>query len=170
MKLSVLNRKVHYWVSIFVAGPLLIVAVTGVLLQIKKQWTWVQPTERKGSGNEPAVSFERILEACRSVPEAGVASWSDIVRIDVRPSKGILKATTKTDWEIQIDSKTGEVLQSAYRRSDWIEAIHDGSFFTDWAKYGLFLPSGIGFILLTLTGAYLFWQPIGVKWRRRKNK
>ena len=74
-----------------------------------------------------------------------------------------LKVTTTTDWEIQIDAKTGEVLQSAYRRSDWIEAIHDGSFFTDWAKYGLFLPSGIGLILLTLTGAYLFWQPIGVK-------
>jgi uncharacterized iron-regulated membrane protein len=167
MKPSVLNRKVHYWASIFVAVPLLIVAVSGVLLQIKKQWTWVQPTELKGSGKEPAVSFDRILEACRNVPEAGVASWADIVRIDVRPSKGILKVTTKTDWEIQIDAKTGEVLQSAYRRSDWIEAIHDGSYFTDWAKYGLFLPSGIGLILLTLTGAYLFWQPIGVKWRRR---
>lgn len=168
MKPSVLNRKVHYWASIFVAVPLLIVAVTGVLLQIKKQWAWVQPTELKGSGKEPAVSFDRILEACRNVPEAGVTSWADVTRIDVRPSKGILKVTTKTDWEIQLDNKTGEVLQSAYRRSDWIEAIHDGSFFTDWAKYGLFLPSGIGLILLTLTGAYLFWQPIGVKWRRRK--
>lgn len=169
MKPSVFNRKVHYWVSIFIAVPLLVIAITGVLLQIKKQWTWVQPTELKGSGKEPAVSFDRILEASRGVPEAGVASWSDIVRIDVRPSKGILKVTTKTDWEIQIDNKTGEVLQSAYRRSDWIEAIHDGSFFTDWAKYGLFLPSGIGLFLLTLTGLYLFWQPIGVKWRRRKS-
>lgn len=168
MKPSLLNRKVHYWVSIFIAVPLLVIAVTGVLLQIKKQWAWVQPTELKGSGKEPVISFDRILEASRSVPDAGVVSWSDIVRIDVRPSKGVLKVTTKTDWEIQIDAKTGEVLQSAYRRSDWIEAIHDGSFFTDWAKYGLFLPSGIGLILLTLTGAYLFWQPIGVKWRRRK--
>lgn len=168
MKPSLLNRKVHYWVSIFIALPLLVIAVTGVLLQIKKQWAWVQPTELKGSGKEPVVSFDRILEASRSVPEAGVTSWADITRIDVRPPKGILKVTTKTDWEIQIDTKTGEVLQSAYRRSDWIEAIHDGSFFTDWAKYGLFLPSGIGLILLTLTGAYLFWQPIGVKWRRKK--
>lgn len=168
MKPSLLNRKVHYWVSIFIAVPLLVIAVTGVLLQIKKQWTWVQPTELKGTGKEPAISFDRILEACRNVPEAGVTSWADIVRVDVRPSKGILKVTTTTDWQIQIDAKTGEVLQSAYRRSDWIEAIHDGSFFTDWSKYGLFLPSGIGLILLTLTGAYLFWQPIGVKWRRRK--
>ena len=32
----------------------------------------------------------------------------------------------------------------------------------------LFLPSGIGLILLTLTGLYLFWQPIGVKWRRNR--
>ena len=83
MKPNVLNRKVHYWVSIFIAVPLLVIAVTGVLLQIKKQWTWVQPSERKGSGKEPAVSFDRILEACRGVPEAGVTSWADVTRVDV---------------------------------------------------------------------------------------
>ena len=168
MKPSLLNRRVHYWLSPFVAVPLLIVAVTGVLLQVKKQVAWVQPAEKKGSGKEPSVPFDRVLAACQSVPEAGVTSWGDVVRIDVRPSKGILKITTKADWEVQLDAATGDVLQSAYRRSDWIEAIHDGSFFSEWAKYGWFLPSGVGLVVLTLTGAYLFWQPLGVKWRRKR--
>lgn len=166
MKPSLINRRVHYWLSPFVVVPLLIVAVTGVMLQVKKQVSWVQPAERKGKAKEPTVSFDRVLAACQGVPEAGVKGWADVVRIDVRPSKGMLKVTTKTDWEIQLDAATGDVLQTAYRRSDWIEAIHDGSYFSDWAKYGWFLPAGIGLAVLCLTGAYLFWQPLGVKWRR----
>jgi uncharacterized iron-regulated membrane protein len=168
MKPSLLNRRVHYWLSPFVALPLLVVAVTGVLLQVKKQVAWVQPAEKKGTGKEPSVSFDRVLAACRGVPEAGVTRWDDITRIDVRPSKGVLKVTTKSDWELQVDAATGDVLQSAYRRSDWIEAMHDGSYFSDWAKYGWVLPAGLGLAALCLSGAYLFWQPLAVKWRRRR--
>ena len=59
------------------------------------------------------------------------------------------------------------MLQTAYRRSDLIESIHDGSFFAgDWTKLGLFLPSGIALLLLWLTGLWMFWLPISVKRRR----
>lgn len=163
MKLSHLNRKVHYWLSAVIALPLLVIAVTGVLMQLRKQVAWVQPTEQKGSGKEPAVSFEKILAACQAIPEVNVKSWADVARVDVRPSKGILKVTTKTDWEVQLDSKTGAVLQVAIRRSDWINSIHEGAYFSDWVKFGWFLPAGVGLFVLTLTGLYLFWQPFGAK-------
>ncbi|MGL4551336.1 MAG: PepSY domain-containing protein [Gemmataceae bacterium] len=168
MRLSVLTRKVHYWAAIVVALPLLVVVVTGLLLQVKKQFTWVQPPERRGTGKEPALALPRVLEVCRGVPEAGVGSWADIDRIDVRPSRGLIKVTTKDNWEVQIDAQTGDVLQVAYRRSDLIEALHDGSWFHPAVKLWVFLPAGLTLFLLLLTGVYLFWLPIVVRATRRR--
>jgi uncharacterized iron-regulated membrane protein len=168
MKFQVLNRKIHYWAAIVVAAPVLVIITTGLLLQLKKQVTWVQPPERKGTGKEPAVSWDQVLEVCRGVPEAQVQSWADINRVDVRPSRGMLKVWARNNWEVQIDGQTGEVLQVAYRRSDTIEAIHDGSWFHEGAKLWLFLPAGLTLLLLWFTGMYLFWLPIVVRWRRKR--
>jgi uncharacterized iron-regulated membrane protein len=163
------NRKVHYWLSIAAALPILLITVTGLLLHVKKDFAWIQPAERRGSGTEPALSMEGILEACRTVPEARVREWRDIQRIDIRPGRGLVKVTTSAHIEIQIDAVTGEVLQSAYRRSDLIEALHDGSFFHPLVKRGIFLPAGLALLALLFTGVWLFLGPIRAR-RRTKNR
>ncbi|MGE3806299.1 MAG: PepSY domain-containing protein [Gemmataceae bacterium] len=168
MKLQILNRKVHYWAAIVVALPALVIIVTGLILQLKKEWHWVQPAEIRGGGKFPTIGFERILEVCRQVPEAEIHDWADINRLDVRPSRGMVKVRARNDWEIQIDIQTGSILQVAYRRSDLIESIHDGSWFHEWAKLGLFLPAAVLLFVMWLTGMYLFWLPIYVRWRRRR--
>lgn len=168
MKFHVLNRKVHYWASIFVALPLVVIIVTGILLQFKKQIPWVQPTEQRGRGKEPTLTMAQVLDICRGIPEAEIRGWEDINRIDVRPSKGILKVSVKSNWEIQIDTQSGKVLQVAYRRSDLIEALHDGSWFHDGVKYGLFVPAALLLLLLWFTGLYLFVLPYLVRGRRQR--
>ena len=170
MKFNLFNRKVHYWASIIVAVPILIVIVSGLLLQTKKQFTWVQPPELRGAGKNPSLSLPQILEISRNVSEAEIESWDDINRLDVRPSRGMLKVWAKNNWEIQIDTETGAILQTAYRRSDIIESLHDGSFFHDNVKLLIFLPSGIVLLLLWLTGIYLFALPILVRRRRKTTK
>jgi uncharacterized iron-regulated membrane protein len=166
MKPVLLNRKLHYWISIAVALPVLVIIVTGLLLQVKKKSAWIQPPEVSGSRGEPAVSFARILEASQGVPEAGVKEWKDIRRIDVRPDKGMLKVSTRNNWEIQIDAVSGTVLQSAYRRSDLIESMHDGSWFHDAVKTWIFLPAGAALLLLWLSGMYLFIPPFIRRFRK----
>ncbi|HYP27859.1 MAG TPA: PepSY domain-containing protein [Blastocatellia bacterium] len=168
MRFQVLNRKVHYWAAIAISVPSLIIIVSGLFLQLKKDFSWVQPPERRGAGTEPAISFDQVLEICRNVSSAEVRQWDDINRIDVRPSRGMLKVTAKNNWEIQIDSKTGEVLQVAYRRSDVIESIHDGSWFHDRVKLWVFLPTGATLLTLWVTGIVLFFLPIVVRWRRKR--
>ncbi|HEY0144260.1 MAG TPA: PepSY-associated TM helix domain-containing protein [Thermoanaerobaculia bacterium] len=170
MRFNHLNRKVHYWLSIVVALPLVVTAATGLLLQFKKQLPWVQPKEQRGAAGAPTVTFEQVLAAAQSAPEAGVKTWEDISRIDVRPDRGLLKVTTGTKWEIQIDTTSGQVLQVAYRRSDMLEAMHDGSFFSNAAKYGLFIPSGICLLVLWASGLYLFALPLWRNWRKRHRK
>ena len=143
MKFNLLNRKIHYWLSIAVAVPLLIIIVSGILLQTKKQFSWIQPTEQRGAaGQTPSISLPDVLEISKSVSEAEIKTWDDIERLDVRPLRGMLKVRAKNNWEIQIDTATGTVLQSAYRRSDIIESIHDGSFFHDAVKTWIFSAGG----------------------------
>ena len=167
MKLSKLNRDVHRWGSILIALPLAVVIASGVILQLKKQSTWIQPATQSGSSGELSLSFAEILSAAQGVREAEVESWNDVDRLDVRPSKGILKVRCKNFWEVQLDTNTGEVLQVAYRRSDLIESIHDGSFFHDRMKLWVFLPSALVLGVLWLTGIYLFFLPHFARWNKR---
>ena len=130
MKLSKANRLVHHWMSIVIAVPLSIVIGSGILLLLKKDFDWIQPSTQKGSGTELSLSFDSVLAIAQRVPEAEIEGWKDVDRVDVRPGQGMLKVRANNRWEIQIDTQSGEVLQVAYRRSDLIESIHDGIFFT----------------------------------------
>lgn len=161
------TRRLHRWGAILTLAPLVVVITTGILLQVKKQVPWVQPPTQRGSPNTPNVSFDRILEIARGIEHSAVDSWQDIDRLDVRPDKGVVKIRARSRWEIQIDAATGEILQVAYRRSDLIESLHDGSFFGDAAKLWIFLPSGLILLGLWLTGAYLWLVPIVSRRRAR---
>ncbi len=168
MTFNVLNRKIHYWLTAFVAVPLLVVLTTGLLLQTKKHWTWVQPEEQRGTGTAPAIDLEGILASVRQAPGMRVDGWADINRLDVRPARGLVKVLLDDGWEVQVDLGTGRVLQTAYRRSDVIESLHDGSFFAgDVSRLGLFLPAGVALLCMCLTGLWMFWVPIAAKRRRR---
>ena len=167
-KWSVLSRKSHRWGAVLVAVPFLVVIVTGILLQVKKEFAWIQPATQRGEATTPSISFKSILERARSVPEAEIQNWDDIDRVEVQPDKGIAKIRAKNRWEIQVDAETGELLQVAYRRSDLIESLHDGSWFHDNAKLGLFLPSAVVVFGLWWTGLYLFILPNWVRWQRKR--
>jgi uncharacterized iron-regulated membrane protein len=164
-----LARRMHYWASLFVAVPLLVIISTGTLLLLKKEFTWIQPGTIKGSSKVPAIGFEEIYHAASSVEVAAIKSWDDIERLDVRASKGVVKVKSSNSWEVQIDLATGEVLQAAYRRSDLIESIHDGSFFHPAVKLWIFLPSAVVLLVMLVTGLYLFAQPL-IASRRRKRR
>jgi uncharacterized iron-regulated membrane protein len=167
MSLNVLNRKVHYWASFIAAVPLLVMIGSGLFLQSKKHWSWVQPTEQRGTGTVPAIDLDGILASLEAVPGMGVAGWDDVNRLDVRPGRGVVKAWLMNGYEVQVDLGTGRVLQTAYRRSDLIETIHDGSFFGgDWTKLGLFLPAGLTMFLLWISGLWMWWVPFIAKRRR----
>lgn len=162
-----LTRRLHRWGAIAIAVPLLVVIGSGILLQLKKEFAWIQPPTMRGQGPPMTLTLDEILLIAGAEPEALIEGWDDVDRLDVRPSKGIVKVRATNQWEVQIDLATSAVLSSAYRRSDLIESIHDGSFFHSKAKLWLFLPSGVILLALWLTGLYLWALPIVMK---RKGK
>jgi len=170
MSAPLLLRKLHRWGSVLVALPLLVVFSSGIFLQLKKDVAWIQPPTRQGIASLPSISFAQILEAVRAIPECEIATWDDVDRLDVRPGDGILKVRPKRSrWEAQIDIHDGSVVQLAYRRSDLIEEIHDGSFFHPRVKTFVFLPMGIVLAGLWVTGLYLFFLPYVLKRRKRRS-
>jgi len=156
MNYKKLNRKIHYWGALACAIPLIIISVTGVLLLLKKEFNWIQPPTIKGETKVPNIDFNDILLNLKKSDQLNINSWKQIKRLDVRPSKGVIKIQLKDNWEVQMDHQSGEILHVAFRRSDIIESIHDGSYFHDLAKLWLFLPAALILILLWITGMYLF--------------
>ena len=170
MNLKKTLRQVHYWLSLAVFIPAIIIFVAGGFLMLKKEVAWIQPPTAKGvvSNEIPAVGFESMLDQARKHPQAQISKWSDIDRIDLRVDKGIAKLRAHSGWEVQIDTSTGEVLNVAFRRSDIIEQIHDGSYFSNGVKLFVFLPTGILLIIMWGTGIYLFFLPRIRKWQKAR--
>ncbi|MBL8896773.1 MAG: PepSY domain-containing protein [Planctomycetes bacterium] len=166
MKPQVLHRKLHRLGAIAIALPLLCVLVSGLLLQVKKQVPWVQPPTQRANATSIELELPRVLSILREIPAAEVREWSDVERLDLQPKRGLLKAICANRWEVQLSLADGAILHSAYRRSDWIESLHDGSFFGEAVKLGVFLPSALVLLLLWISGLYLWWLPHAA--RRRK--
>jgi uncharacterized iron-regulated membrane protein len=169
MTFNYANRRTHAWISMCFAVPLVVVIITGILLQLKKQLPFVQPIERAGVTHEPVATPAQYLEAINRGKLDGAVTWKDVQRVDIRPSKGIAKVILKSDVEYQVDLGSGNVLQRELRMSDFIESLHDGSFFAgDISKLGVFLPAAIGLLVLWVSGIYMFWLPIIVKQRKSR--
>ena len=168
MKFSRLNRSIHKWGSIIVALPIILVIVTGILLLVRKEFAILQPPTQKGISHTPSISFEQILTSAQSIKQAQITTWNDVDRLDIRPGKGVIKVRANNSFEIQIDSQTGDVLQVAYRNSEFIESLHDGTFFEKNANLWLMLPVAVVLLLLWLTGLYLFLMPYIKRWRKNR--
>ena len=162
------SRSIHLWLSLVIFIPVIIVIASGLLLQVKKEFDWIQPPTQKAQNSRPTLSSDNVLNAVRQVPQANLNDWDDIDRLDVRPAKGIIKVRGKNHWEVQLNAQTGDVLQVAYRRTDTIEAIHDGSWFFDGAKLWLFLPAAILLFVLWVTGIVMLITTLKSKYRKNK--
>lgn len=162
-------RLVHYWLTAFTLVTVAMVAVTGVLLALKKDFDVLQPPSAEASApGLPATPLDRLLAAVAAQPGRGKVGWRDVDRIDVRPRDGLAKLILNDRTEYQVDLHTLEVLQTGYRTSDFLETLHDFSFLGDWGKYLLSLPTGIALLVLWGTGAYMFIKPLLVKRRKRR--
>lgn len=161
-------RKWHRWISILITFPFLVTLVTGVVLATRGFNSWVQPTHPPLQ-SALSISFPQVLEAARSVPEAGIRTWADVSQIDIRPGAGNIRVRSKaTQWEVQVDGATGKVTGHGVRRFSWLVAMHEGAYFGPLVRYGIFFPSALGVCFLLVSGVILYLQPF-IK-RREKGK
>ncbi|WP_413291162.1 PepSY domain-containing protein [Bdellovibrio sp. HCB337] len=162
-----LLRKWHKWVSIVIAIPFLITLISGILLATRGFNTWVQPNYPPLK-SKLVLSFDQILTAARTVPEAKIVEWKDVSQIDIRPDTGNIRVRSKNMWELQIDGATGEINSSAVRRVSWLVSIHEGAEFGKYVRYGIFFPSALCVLFLLISGVAIFFQPYLNRRKTRK--
>jgi uncharacterized iron-regulated membrane protein len=172
MNINALFRQIHRWASVAIMLPLGLVIIAGIFLMLKKEFDWIQPPSQAGINREtaPETRLSDLYAVAVAIPELDVTSWPEFDRIDIRADKGIAKFVAPNRWEAQIDLETLEIVQLAYRRSDLIESLHDGSFFSDWVKLYIFLPVGLVLLTLWITGIYLFFLPHVKRYQRRQKQ
>jgi len=173
MTANKLFRDIHHWGSLALMVPLGIMIVAGLFLMLKKDIGWIQPPTQRSAieiAGPPDTTLFQLYEAAAAIPELEITAWEQFDRIDIRSDRGIAKFIAPNRWEAQIDLVTLEVLSLEYRRSDLFEQIHDGSFFADWVKLYVFLPTGLLLLVLWLTGIWLFFLPHVKRWQRRKKR
>jgi len=165
-------RKIHRYIGLLIAVFLLISAVTGILLSLKKDVDIIQPPTQKGVSKDLA-TWKSIAELSTLATTAFYKKYpaqvgNKIDRLDVRPSKGIAKVLFKEgNWEVQIDGTSGEIKSIAKRYSDWIESLHDGSIISDLFKLISMNLLGIGVLFLMGTGIWLWYGPKVVREMKR---
>ncbi len=171
-KLIRLFRKVHRTTGALLFIFFFLISVTGFLLGIKKHSGGVILPDTK-IGSSTQLSKFLPLDSLQKNASKYMSDYLketiaiEIDRIDVRPEKGIVKFTFKSNfYELQLDGASGELLQIDFRRSDVIEKIHDGSI----VDYYLGLKSGIfklfytiimslALMVFTITGFWLWYGP-----------
>lgn len=166
-------RVFHRWLGLTLALLLVISAVTGVLLALKKEVDIIQPPTQKGISKDLA-EWKSLAEISALAEKALYEAYpaqndNSIDRMDARPSKGIVKVLFEEgNWEVQVDAKTGEVKSIEKRYSDWIESLHDGSIISDGFKLISMNFLGIGLLFLIVTGFWLWYGPRRIRLRKRK--
>jgi uncharacterized iron-regulated membrane protein len=164
-----LLRLIHYWISLPLLFTIFVIAVSGTLLALKKDFAALQPPTQSGiRPGELRRPLADLVAAVGTVPGHTATGWQDVERIDVRPSDGIAKVILHSRTEFQVDLATGKVLQVGYRTSDWLETVHDFSILGDWAKYAFSFGTGLTLVAMAASGAYLFLLPFLVRRRKRQ--
>ncbi|MBC5993420.1 PepSY-associated TM helix domain-containing protein [Pontibacter cellulosilyticus] len=156
-------RVYHRYVGLVIGLFVLISSITGILLGWKKDVDLLQPPLIEGQ--TPDLSQWVSMADLAAAAYAGLDSAQSIKdnpidRIEARPEKGMVKVLfSEGYWEVQLDGSSGKVLSVAQRHSDWIEKIHDGSIISDLFKLVSMNLLGLGLLILTVTGATLWFYP-----------
>ena len=84
MRAQILLRKVHYWGSLAIAIPLIIMIGAGVMLMVKKEFDWIQPPSQEGVERNlmPMVSMQELFDAASEIEKAGFTNLQENMEHD----------------------------------------------------------------------------------------
>jgi uncharacterized iron-regulated membrane protein len=155
---------VHLWVGVVVGALLLVVSLTGVLLNHKLGLGLMPevehvPTAPLGS----ALPLAELVGAAAGHAGAEVAA-AGVDRMDVRPDDGLVKVRFRDRrvTEVTVDLATGRALDIGERNDVFLEKLHSGEIFgsrwvllSDLAAVAAMLLVGSGLVLWLVPKAKL---------------
>ncbi|MGB0837025.1 MAG: PepSY domain-containing protein [Flavobacteriaceae bacterium] len=166
-------RKVHKYSGISLFVFFIIIGFTGLLLTWKKNSSeLIMPETRSiemASLSKASSLFDLESKVKNYIDVHSLnTEYSELDKIDIRPTKGIGKFIYKNGDEYQISLESGQILNYGKRYSDLFEKLHDGSYISDPFKlfYGTIMS--LSLVIFSLTGFWLYLGPKNIKKRKRK--
>lgn len=150
---------IHLWVGVTVGMAILVVAVTGVALNHKRELGLMPDVV-----HEPTAPFVNSLPLPRLVDaaaaRAGDAAAAGVDRMDVRPDDGLVKVRFRDRHvtEVTLALATGDVLHVGERNDAFLEKLHSGEIFGGgW----VLLPdlAALSCLVMILSGLWLWLMP-----------
>jgi uncharacterized iron-regulated membrane protein len=163
-------RQIHRWISIVAAVFLLIVATTGVILQVQRLTGEDKDRDRDApkalaiAADAYAPMFARTLEVARArAPDQPVASIA--LQLAGDEPQGVVTFPGDPGRQITVDARDGKVLKDEkYEAESLVLRIHSGEILGEpGVVLGVFWGSAL--VLLSLTG---IWVYLELYRRRRK--
>ena len=148
---------VHRWLGVAATALLVIICITGILLNHKQALGLMPDVPNEPSGSLPtALHLSTLASNAVAVLDPEIVS-AGIDRMDVRPSQGLVKVRfdDRRMTEVMVDIHTGDVLHVGQRNDGFVEKLHSGQLFGDlWV---LVSDAGALFLLGALVTGYWLW-------------
>ncbi len=161
----------HRWLGATAGVVLLLTSITGILLLVKKDYAWIQPgTMQCAEGTVAELQpLAKVYEAVFALDLPQFQSEAYIARIDFRPGKRLHKVISVHDHvEVQVCAITLKTSGPNVRRSDWLESLHDGSWFGGF-MHDRIMPLVALIVLFLASSGYIIWlYPKWKKWRKQR--
>ena len=148
---------VHRWLGVAATALLVIICITGILLNHKRGLGLMPDVTNEPSGPFPeALPLATLASNATTTLDPEIAS-TGIDRMDVRPSDGFVKVrfNDRRVTEVTVDIFSGEVLHVGERNDQFLSKLHSGQIFGDiWV---LVSDTGAIFLLGVLVTGYWLW-------------
>lgn len=150
-------RTWHAYVGLVATLPLLVIVVTGLVLQLRNQFEGIQPSTLKLEleSGKPLLTMEEVVAKFDK---------GQVDQVIYRPGKANYSVRIKGGNEVQMHPQTGEVLKNLPRRSGMLIDIHQGSWLGPAGQYGIHFGAGLSLLFLLFSGVLIF--PFR-RWRRK---
>ncbi len=160
--ISRFSFQAHLWLGVISTIVLLVIAITGILLNHKRPLGLMPDVP-----NEPSVPFISSLPlaqladiALAEVAGAGNEPANPVTaidRMDVRPRDGFVKVRMRdaSSTEVTVDIGTGKVLHVGPRGDAFLEKLHSGEIFG--GPYVLLSDFAALALVVTLISGYWLW-------------
>lgn len=160
----------HLWLGVLASMAVVLVCVTGILLNHKRALGLMPDVENAGARPlESALSLQELVDRAGRAVALDGADPPTVDRMDVRPDDGLVKVRfdDRVVTEVTLDLATGAVLHVGERNDVFLEKLHSGEIFGD---RGIFVSDAAAVLLtlLLLSGYWLWLYPRRRLERRRR--
>ena len=147
----------HLWFGVLLTVVLLVIGITGIILNHKREWGYMPEVEHSATGAfSDALPLSEL--ANRAFVAAGVSpEVNGIDRMDVRPRNGYVKVRfrDKASTEVTVEINDGKILHVGPRGDVFMEKLHSGEIF---GTNGILLSDlGAGGLIILLISGYWLW-------------